>query len=397
MLRKGLIKPPLLRAADAPARERHATWLELFYDLVFVASISQLALGLSADSTPAGLLRFAVLFVPVWWAWIGQTYYLTRFDSNDVGHRLLTMALIVVVASLTVHARDGLGTRSAGFALSYAAVRFILVAEYLRAGWHIPAARPLTNRYSLGFGLAAALWALSPLLPPPSRFSLWGVALAIDFLTPLTAGDLHVRFPPHLVHLPERFGLFTIIVLGEAVVSVVAEVAGRGLTRETLLAGLCGLLVAFALWWGYFEGVRGAEARRLSVGVELTKYQVWIYTHLPLVMGITCLAVQFKHLVDLPRGAALPAIEAWMLCGSVGVVMVTLNVLLEVSTSFEHGGELHTFMLPHYLLALLTVAAGALNPVLTGLQLAGLVTALCVAQVLLSLRELPGDTVDLPT
>jgi hypothetical protein len=92
VLKTGLIKPPRLRTDAAEEREMHATWLELFYDLVFVAAISQLAGNLSRDYSLKGLLHFTVLFVPVWWAWIGQTFYLTRFNSDDIGHRLLTMA-----------------------------------------------------------------------------------------------------------------------------------------------------------------------------------------------------------------------------------------------------------------------------------------------------------------
>ncbi|MBI5101087.1 MAG: low temperature requirement protein A [Nitrospirae bacterium] len=147
MLKKGLIRPPHLRSETDQERERHATWLELFYDLVFVAGISQLAANLGRDYSLTGVLNFAFLFVPVWWAWVGHTFYLTRFDSEDVIHWLLTMLQIVAVASLIVYLPGALGRDSSGFALSYAAVRFILVAEYWRAGRHINSVRPLVNRY----------------------------------------------------------------------------------------------------------------------------------------------------------------------------------------------------------------------------------------------------------
>src|SRR5512140_1005479 len=145
-----LFKPPRLRSGQEAETERHATWLELFHDLVFVAAVAQLATSLGQDYSWTGMLRFSVLFVPVWWAWVGHTFYLTRFDPEDMGHRLLTMAQMAAAASLAVHVPAALGATSAGFALSYAAVRFILVAEYLRAGLYIPAVRPLTNRYSKG-------------------------------------------------------------------------------------------------------------------------------------------------------------------------------------------------------------------------------------------------------
>ena len=150
MPKPGLFKPPRLRFGQEAEPERHASWLELFYDLVFVAAVAQLAKILSDDYSWAGVLRFSALFVPVWWAWVGHTFYLTRFDTEDAGHRLLTFAQMTAATSLAVHVPAALGAASVGFALSYAVVRFILVAEYLRAGRHIPQVRPLTSRFSAG-------------------------------------------------------------------------------------------------------------------------------------------------------------------------------------------------------------------------------------------------------
>ena len=199
--KNGLIRPPLLRSGVEKERERHATWLELLYDLVFVAAISQLTENLNKDYTFGGFLNFSILFVPIWWAWIGHTFYLTRFDSDDVVHRLLTMIQIIAVSSLIVHIPNALGESSNGFALSYAAVRSILVLEYWRAGKHNQFIRPLVKRYMIGFGSAAALWVVSTLLPVPHRFLLWYLAIVVDFIPPLTSGTLQVKFPPHLMHL----------------------------------------------------------------------------------------------------------------------------------------------------------------------------------------------------
>ena len=383
-----IFRTPRLRSGQDAAGERHATWLELFYDLVFVAAVAQLATTLGSDYSWSGMLRFSLLFVPVWWVWVGHTFYLTRFDTEDVGHRLLTMAEMAAAASLAVHVPAALGATSAGFALSYAAVRFILVAQYLRAGHHIPLVLPLTSRYAAGFGAAASLWALSALVPAPFRFGLWGVALSVDFLTPLTAGQLHVRFPPHLMHLPERFGLFTIIVLGEAVVSVVMALGG-GLTFVSAMAGFMGLLVAFALWWGYFEGARGAAARALSVSRDLWRYQQWLYSHLPLLMGITATAVGIKHVIHLTPGEALPFREGWLLCLSIAVSVLALSAifLAGFTGSTRH---LHRFLIPHYIIACLGIAAGSVSGTMPGIVLLGIVTILCVAQVVFSLRKMPS-------
>lgn len=393
MSEQGLFKPPRLRSGQKAERERHVTWLELFYDLVFVAAVAQLSRSLGDDYSWLGILRFSVLFVPVWWAWVGHTFYLTRFDTEDVGHRLLTMAQMAAAASLAVHVPAALDATSTGFALSYASVRFILVAEYLRAGRQIPVARPLTSRYAAGFGAAASIWALSALIPVPWRFGLWGVALAVDILTPLTAGLLHVRFPPHLMHLPERFGLFTIIVIGEAVVSVVMGIGTRGLTFGSGLAGMMGLLVAFALWWGYFEGARGAAVLALSENRHLWRYQQWLYSHLPLLMGITATAVGVKHIIRLPLGDALPYPEGWLLSLSVAASVLALNAIF--LAAFTGGTRhLHRFLIPHYIIALLGIATGAVSAILPGIALLGILTLLGVAQIFFSMRKMPSADTD---
>ena len=91
--------PPRLRTLD-DEDERHATWLELFFDLVFVVAVAQLADGLAADPSVHGFLVFAGLFVPVWWAWVGYTFYADRFDTDDRLHRILMIAGMFGVAVL---------------------------------------------------------------------------------------------------------------------------------------------------------------------------------------------------------------------------------------------------------------------------------------------------------
>jgi low temperature requirement protein LtrA len=113
---------------------RRATWLELFYDLVFVVVIFQLAHNLEKDFSLNGFLGFLALFVPVWWSWTGAVFYATRFDTDDLGHRILILLQMVGAAFLAVYVSDALGNGYVGFALSYAAIRIILVLEYVRTG-----------------------------------------------------------------------------------------------------------------------------------------------------------------------------------------------------------------------------------------------------------------------
>jgi low temperature requirement protein LtrA len=370
-------------------KERHATWLELLYDLVFVAAISQLATNLNKDYSFGGFLNFLILFVPVWWAWIGHTYYLTRFDSDDVIHRLLTMAQIVAVASLIVHLPDALGESSNGFALSYAAVRSMLVLEYWRAGRHNQHARPLINRYMIGFGSAAALWVVSTLIPMPHRFMVWYLAIGVDFFAPLTAGQLHFKFPPHLMHLPERFGLFTIIVIGEAVVRIVMGIRAGDLNSSASVVGIMGLIIVFTLWWGYFDGVKGAGTRQLTSKNHVRAYQQWLYSHLPLTMAIASVAVGIKRVMILSTSEMLPLQEAWILSASVGVCLLSLNTIFLSSYPGRPPDTALRFVRPQYALAFLTCVVGGLGTLFSGFVVLEILTVLSVLQILFSLRYLP--------
>src|SRR4051812_34558617 len=209
-----------LRYVVGQTHDRKVTWLELFFDLVFAGAVAQVASPLREDYSEAGLLRFALLFVLIWWAWIGHAVFSTRFDSDDAVQRGATLLQMFGVAVMAANARDALDSRSsAGFAAAYAVQRMILVFQYFRAR-HIVDARPLTTSYVLGHGVAALMWLVSSLVPAPLRYGVWGVAFAVDLGTPWAALRHSVAVPPDAAHLPERFGLFTLILLGESVIAV---------------------------------------------------------------------------------------------------------------------------------------------------------------------------------
>jgi low temperature requirement protein LtrA len=225
------------------------------------------------------VIGFVALFVPIWWAWVGETFYDTRFDSDDVVQRGLTFAQLGVIAILAVMIHDGLGETSAGFALAYAGVRAILVVQYIRAGRAIVQARPLTRRFGRGFALAAVIWVLSVFVPLPWRWAVWALALAIDLGTPIFAGQLHAQIAPDRAHLPERFGLFTIIVLGEAVLGVINGMSEQSWTWATGLVALLGLTLVFSVWWLYFDHLDGTAIAAAQEAGRVGVYQTWLYGH----------------------------------------------------------------------------------------------------------------------
>jgi low temperature requirement protein LtrA len=105
---KGLWQPPRLRVGQDLEEERRATWLELFYDLVFVVAIAEVAHKLHGEVSLLGFVSFVALFVPIWLCWLGATFYATRFDTDDLGHRLLTLLQMALIAALAVNVHHGL-------------------------------------------------------------------------------------------------------------------------------------------------------------------------------------------------------------------------------------------------------------------------------------------------
>src|SRR6266571_1572322 len=143
--------PPRLRTAGDPAAERHASWLELFFDLVFVVAITELSRLLVLDHSAGGFLRFAALFVPVFVAWQGYMAYATRFDTDDLAFRVSYFAAMLAIAAMAVLIDDVAdGAHSAEFAIAYVALRSFMLALYARVWYSVPEARPLIRFYEAG-------------------------------------------------------------------------------------------------------------------------------------------------------------------------------------------------------------------------------------------------------
>ena len=370
--------PPQMRIGDGfEEQSRRATWLELFFDLVFVVAVSQLAHNLSDDVSVGGFLGFAFLFIPVWWSWIGVTFYANRFDVDDTGHRILTAVQMLAIAAMAVNIHHGLNESSAGFALSYAIVRLMLVFQYLRVAIHLPLARGLAWRYATGFAIAAALWLLSAFVPITERLFLWGLGLLVDFVTPFTSVKLQARLLPNFEHLPERFGLFTIIVLGEAIIAVVSGVSEQKWNLASVAAAVLGFSVAFSFWWIYFENVGGSALRSAGTDRHFKTLQVWLYGHLPLVIGLAGTGVAVEHIIQSQPNIALATAERWLLCGSVALCLIALAILHRTGVIFRCKVRSKYRFGSAIVLLMIALVGEPLLP----LMVIGLVAVVCVFQV----------------
>lgn len=380
-----IIQPPRLRIGEDSEEERRATWLELFYDLVFVVAVSQIAHNLKEDVSLTGLLKFVVLFIPIWWSWIGTTFYANRFDSDDVAHRLLVGLQMLTAAAMAVNIHNGLDESSPGFALAYALGRVVLVIEYVRAGIHIPLARPLTNRYAVGFAIAALLWLISAFIPAPWRFVLWGLGITLDFATPLTGRNHQLGLLPHASHLPERFGLFTMIVLGEAIIAVVNGVAQQKWELYSVITAILGLSLAFGLWWIYFDNLGGTPIQTAKKEGKTIVLNLWLYTHLPLVIGIAATGVGVETILLNQPGVALPDLARYLICGAVALCLLSVGILHRVGV-IRYCKIRAQFRVFGALTLVLVAIVGKGLPPISIMAIAALVTAVQVVQDLYQSR-----------
>jgi low temperature requirement protein LtrA len=374
-----------LRTSENPHGDAQKVgWLELFYDLVYVATIIALGNTLSEDVTINGVLTFVALFVPIWWCWTGMAFYMTRFNLDDIGHRLLVFAQMFAIGVLALNVHDGLGDTSQGFAFGYVGARTALILMYVRAGQQRPQARELTMRYVTGFSLAALIWFISAFVPEPARFVLWAVAMAIDFGTPLLPSTrrLQAQIPPDTHHLPERFGLFTIIVLGEAFIKVITSGSGHHLEPTNALYGVLALIVAASLWWMYFDNVKGSVVSRTQFAG-----QVWVYIHLPLLMAITAYGVAAKKIVLLEHGHKLGDEKQLLASGAIAVALLAIAILDLAHT--ESARELTSRRLAlsriigGAIILLIGLAGSAVSPGV----LMGVIALVCAAQIVIDLYQ----------
>jgi low temperature requirement protein LtrA len=377
------VAPLRLRSITASEEARKVTWLELFFDLVFVAAVAQVAAPLRDQYSLVGLIRFAPLFMLIWWAWTGHTVFSTRFDSDDVIQRGLTLVQMFAVAAMAANAKDALDSRSsAGFAAAYAAVRFLLVAQYFRAR-HVPDARALTARYLLGHGTAAVFWLASALVPTPARFWIWGLAFALDLGTPWLAVPHSVKVPPDAAHLPERFGLFTLILLGESVVAVMQGMESQDdWTPAAAMSAFLGMGISFLIWWWYFDGVAGASPQPVRTRRDALRFHIWSYAHFPLYLGIIVLGVGVQRIVTAASRHALSGQESLILTAAAAVVMVAMSAIGAASAGRRSRSR---ELMPQLAIAGGVLAMGIVGRVESPPAMIAIVAAACAVQLVLSL------------
>ena len=315
------LRAPRLRTAQAEESHRQATWLELFYDLAFVVAVGQLGARLAHDHSAGGVWTFIGLFIPLWWTWAQYTFYADRYDTDDLGQRLLAVVqmITVVLMAASVGREDSLTSFAVAFVLAW----LVLLAMYWRAYRHVEISQTLVGGYLRGFSAGLAFWIVSIWVPGPTRYVLWAIGLLIHFYTPWRLREVQKKVPLSVSHLPERFGLFTILVLGESLVAVVGALSHGDWEAELTIGGILGVMVASGIWWLYFDNAEGRVVRRREGQLKAWQPTVWIFSHGPLVIAIASMGIGLEFIV----AQEVDGTGRWLMGGGIAAAFFAMALL----------------------------------------------------------------------
>jgi low temperature requirement protein LtrA len=316
-------RPP--RPHDDTIADRQVSFLELFYDLVYVAVISQAAHHLAEHVSVRGVTEFAVVFALIWIAWTNGSLYLELHGREDGRTRSMVfvqMGILVLLAVFTAEAAGGSGW---GFAVVYATYQVVQTGLWYTV-WRQdrrdhPEFLPTTAGYVVGMGFSATVILASALLAATPRLLVWaglGVAWIVGIVLAARSSRVGLGLTP-TDSLVERFGLFTIIVLGEVVFGVVNGLSAAEHDAKTITTGMLALWMGFGFWWIYFDLV----GRRLPRN-QGTAVANWALSHLPITGSIAAAGAGMVSLIGHAHDASTPTGTAWLLAGAVALGLLAL-------------------------------------------------------------------------
>lgn len=251
---------PRMLPRDPAQTFRSSSPLELFFDLIFVVAVSlssaQLHHAESEAHIGAGVLGYLMVFFGIWWAWMNFTWFASAFDTDDWFYRLLTLTQMAGVLLLAVGTAPAMQAGDFGLMiLGYVVMRLALVVQWLRASRSHPGLRRTALRYALGVTLCQAGWIAFLWVPGEWALPAFAVLAIGELAVPVWAESIR-QTPWHPGHITDRYGSFTLIVLGESVLASTVAVASAAADSDRLgeiaAIGFTGLALAAGMWWLYF-------------------------------------------------------------------------------------------------------------------------------------------------
>ena len=293
-----------MRSRDPTEPHRGTTPLELLFDLCFTVAVAQASAhlhhGIARGHAGHALGSFALVFFAIWWAWMNFTWFASAYDTDDALYRVTVLAQIagvLVLAAGVPSAFDALDFTV--MTLGYVAMRVCLVAQWLRAAHDDAPRRRTARRYALGISVCQLGWLALLALPSHWRLLGWLVMAPAELLVPVWA-ERAGRTAWHPRHIADRYGCFTLIVLGESILAGTLAIQAALDARASLLPWLGvvggGLAIVSAMWWVYFD-----EPAHERLKASRTAFR-WGYGHLPIFAAAAAVGAGLSVAADQAAG-----------------------------------------------------------------------------------------------
>ncbi|MGH3517248.1 MAG: low temperature requirement protein A [Haloechinothrix sp.] len=336
-------------ARDTDEEHRAATPLELLFDLCFVVAIALAAASLhhaiAEDHIGQGLLGFTMVFFAIWWAWMNFTWFASSYDTDDAAYRLTTLVqmagVLVLAAGVPSFFEDG--NFSLGW-VGYVLMRLAMITQWLRAARANPDRRRCALRYAAGIFACQIYWVLLVVVPPERVWMVFAVGILAELAVPVWAERAEpTTWHPH--HIAERYGLFTIIVLGESILAATTamqEAIGAGHAPGQLASlAAAGLVIVFAMWWLYFS------VPAHNVLTTMRTAFAWGYGHVVIFGSAAAVGAGLQVAVDYHTGATQLGPLAAGMATAVPVAGYLFSVwVLQIRVCMEVHGMLMTMAFP---------------------------------------------------
>ena len=334
-----------MQARDVHQPHRVATSLELLFDLVTVIAVASAAAGLhhaiAGGHATDGVVRFAMAFFGIWWAWMNYTWFASAYDNDDVLFRLLTLA--IMGGALAIASGIELFFKSLDLTMvvtGYVIMRVGMVVLWLRAARGDPARRTTALTYALGIALVQVYWA--GLLWVESSSSvrltlLFALGAAFEIAVPALA-ERNGGTPWHRHHIIERYGLLNIIVLGETLLAgslALRAVTGEHFQIALVRVALSSLVIVFSMWWLYFSKEEHLQSQDL--GRSLT----WGYGHVLIFAAGAAVGAGFAVVVDIVSGHAQVLLKVGNYAVAVPVALYLLGLWFVRDRFYFDGAARH--------------------------------------------------------
>lgn len=362
-----------------PHGHHRVTYVELFFDLVFVFAITQISHTLLAHFTPLGILQVLILFFAVWWVWIYTSWITNWLDPERTPTRLMLFAMMIAGLLLSTSIPKVFESRGLAFALAFVAMQ---LGRTVYSALAVPASETAMRRnlwrIAIWLACSGVFWIAGGLAEGALRPVLWSVALAIEyagpamrFRTPGLGASSFQDWDVEGGHMAERCASFIIIALGESIVVTGATFSEISWSAVTIAAFMVSLIGSIAMWWVYFHLGVEAGAKQITHSEESGRFAriAYTYLHLPIVLGIVVSAAGDEVLLAHPQGH-MDAKAALSIIG--GPLLFLIGTLL-----FKHVIR-GIYQLSHLVGITLLVLLFAVAPYLTPLTLAALVAIVLI-------------------